>query len=66
MNATVRSRLSSAFQPVIGQSITIRPLDEEDFDIEAEFIRSLSVETRARRLLGVVQPGHPRGGNRVA
>lgn len=55
-NATLPAGLSTAFQPVIGQAISIRPLRADDFEIEAEFIRGLSIETRNRRLLGGARP----------
>ena len=52
MDAIRSANLSTAFQPVIGHAISIRPLRADDFEIEAEFIRGLSMETRTRRLLG--------------
>lgn len=44
--------LSEAFSPIIGQSVTLRPLRREDADIETAFVTGLSPETRANRLLG--------------
>lgn len=59
MNTTLRAGLSTAFQPVIGQAISVRPLRADDFEIEAEFITGLSLETRTRRLLGGARPVAP-------
>ena len=56
MRAIPAGSLCSSFQPVIGHAISIRPLTDADFDIEAAFIRGLSVETRNRRLLGGTRP----------
>lgn len=44
--------LTEAFSPIIGQSVTLRPLRREDADIETAFVTGLSPETRANRLLG--------------
>jgi len=44
--------LSESFQPVIGQAVTLRALQREDIDIEADFLRALSPESRHNRLLG--------------
>jgi acetyltransferase len=40
------------FQPVIGVTISMRPLRADDFEIAMAFIRGLSAETRYKRLLG--------------
>jgi len=44
--------LTESFQPVIGQSVILRPLRREDADIEAAFLTGLSSESRHNRLLG--------------
>ena len=44
--------LVESFQPVIGQSVTIRPLQPGDAEIERRFVTGLSEETRYNRLLG--------------
>jgi len=44
--------LVESFQPVIGQSVTIRPLQPGDAEIERRFVTGLSEETRYSRLLG--------------
>lgn len=46
----VPSDLSTSYSPVFGQSIGIRPMRPEDLDIESEFVRGLSAETRYNRL----------------
>ncbi len=48
----VPNDLTESFEPIIGQSVTLRPLRREDIDIEAAFLSGLSAETRANRLLG--------------
>ena len=44
--------LTESFQPIIGQSVTLRPLRRDDVDIEAAFVTGLSSESRHNRLLG--------------
>jgi len=44
--------LSESFEPIVGQSVTLRPLRREDVDIEAAFLSGLSPESRHNRLLG--------------
>lgn len=44
--------LTESFQPIIGQSVTLRPLRRDDIDIEAAFVSGLSPESRHNRLLG--------------
>ncbi len=44
--------LVESFQPVIGQSVTIRPLQPSDLEIERRFVTGLSERTRYNRLLG--------------
>ena len=44
--------LAESFQPVIGQAVTLRPLQREDADVESAFLEGLSPETRHNRLLG--------------
>ena len=44
--------LSESFEPIVGQSVTLRPLRREDVDIEAAFLSGLSLESRHNRLLG--------------
>ena len=44
--------LVESFQPVIGQPVTIRPLQPGDAEIERRFVTGLSDETRYNRLLG--------------
>lgn len=55
-NQASLERLASGFQPVIGHAISIRALRPDDVEIEAEFIRGLSMDTRNRRLLGGARP----------
>lgn len=50
--ALIPEDLTEAFSPIIGQSVTLRPLRPEDADIETAFVTGLSPETRANRLLG--------------
>jgi len=45
-------RLVESFQPVIGQSVTLRPLQAADAAIEHRFVSGLSERTRYNRLLG--------------
>ncbi|MBC7804422.1 MAG: GNAT family N-acetyltransferase [Candidatus Parcubacteria bacterium] len=44
--------LTESFEPIVGQSVTLRTLRREDIDIEGSFLRGLSPETRHNRLLG--------------
>lgn len=44
--------LVESFQPVIGQSVTLRPLQPGDAEIERRFVTGLSERTRYNRLLG--------------
>ena len=44
--------LAESFQPIIGQSVLLRPLRREDADIEHAFLTGLSPESRHNRLLG--------------
>ena len=44
--------LTESFEPIVGQSVTLRTLRREDIDIEAAFLSGLSPETRHNRLLG--------------
>lgn len=44
--------LSESFEPIIGQSVALRPLRRDDIDIEAAFLTGLSPESRHNRLLG--------------
>jgi acetyltransferase len=44
--------LSEAFEPIVGQAVTLRALRRADIDIEAAFVSGLSPETRQNRLLG--------------
>jgi acetyltransferase len=44
--------LVESFQPVIGQSVTLRPLQPADAAIEHRFVSGLSEGTRYNRLLG--------------
>jgi acetyltransferase len=44
--------LAESFQPIIGQSVTLRPLRRDDVEIEAAFLTGLSPESRHNRLLG--------------
>jgi len=44
--------LVESFQPVIGQPVTLRPLQPEDAAIERSFVTGLSEATRYNRLLG--------------
>ena len=48
----VPSDLTESFEPIVGQSVTLRPLRREDADIESAFVSGLSPETRHNRLLG--------------
>lgn len=52
MDARPLAALVSGFQPITGAAISLRPLRADDRDIEEEFLRGLSAETRANRLLG--------------
>jgi len=42
--------LTSAYSPIFGQAISIRPMRPEDLDIETEFVAAWSAETRYNRL----------------
>ena len=44
--------LTESFEPIVGQSVTLRTLRREDIDIEAAFLSGLSPESRHNRLLG--------------
>jgi acetyltransferase len=44
--------LTESFQPIIGQSVALRPLRRDDQEIEHAFVDGLSPETRHNRLLG--------------
>jgi acetyltransferase len=44
--------LVESFQPVIGQAVTVRPLQPGDAEIERRFVTGLSERTRYNRLLG--------------
>ena len=44
--------LAESFEPIIGQSVTLRPLRRDDVDIEAAFLTGLSPDSRHNRLLG--------------
>ena len=44
--------LTESFEPIVGQSVTLRTLRREDVDIEAAFLTGLSAESRHNRLLG--------------
>lgn len=44
--------LVESFQPVIGQPVTLRPLQPGDAEIERRFVTGLSERTRYNRLLG--------------
>ena len=46
------SDLTEAFEPIVGQSVTLRVLRPEDQDIEHAFVSGLSPDTRHNRLLG--------------
>lgn len=59
MTAILAASLSTAFQPVIGHAISIRPLRADDCEIEYRFIAGLSLETRNNRLLGGAPPVTP-------
>ena len=52
MAAPVPDDLAVSFQPVVGTAVMLRPLRPEDLDIESDFVRGLSPETRHNRLLG--------------
>jgi acetyltransferase len=45
-------QLTESFQPIVGQSVTLRPLQRADQDIEHAFVSALSAESRHNRLLG--------------
>jgi acetyltransferase len=44
--------LTESFEPIVGQSVTLRTLRREDHDIELAFVSGLSPESRHNRLLG--------------
>ena len=48
----IPEEFDDSFQPIIGASVTLRPLRPDDIDIETAFVEGLSAETRANRLLG--------------
>jgi acetyltransferase len=43
-------KLTTSYSPIYGQAISIRPIQPEDLDIETEFVRGWSAETRYNRL----------------
>jgi len=48
----VPADLTESFEPIIGQSVTLRTLRREDHDIEHAFVSGLSPVSRHNRLLG--------------
>ena len=46
----VPTDLSTSYSPVYGQAINVRPIRPEDLEIETQFVRELSAETRYNRL----------------
>jgi len=44
------AKLTSSYSPIYGQAISIRPMRPEDLDIETDFVRNWSPETRYNRL----------------
>lgn len=44
------AKLTTAYSPIYGQAISIRPMRPEDLDIETEFVQGWSAETRYNRL----------------
>jgi acetyltransferase len=44
------AKLTSSYSPIYGQAITIRPIQPGDLEIETEFVRGWSAETRYNRL----------------
>jgi len=44
------AHLTSAYSPIYGQAISIRPMRPEDLEIETEFVQAWSAETRYNRL----------------
>ena len=48
----VPADLAESFEPIVGQSVTLRTLQREDADIEHAFLTGLSPESRHNRLLG--------------
>ncbi|MGH8674654.1 MAG: GNAT family N-acetyltransferase [Burkholderiales bacterium] len=48
----VPADLTESFEPIVGQSVTLRPLRRDDHDIEHAFVSGLSPDTRHNRLLG--------------
>lgn len=44
------AKLTSSYSPIYGQAISIRPMRPEDLDIETDFVRGWSAETRYNRL----------------
>ena len=44
------AQLTSSYSPIYGQAISIRPMQPEDLDIETEYVRGWSAETRYNRL----------------
>lgn len=44
--------LTESFEPIVGQSVTLRVLRRQDHEIEHAFVSGLSPETRHNRLLG--------------
>lgn len=50
--ASYPAHLTTSWPLGIGHSVTVRPIRPEDIDIETEFARRLSLETRYNRFLG--------------
>ncbi|MBE0623778.1 MAG: GNAT family N-acetyltransferase [Burkholderiales bacterium] len=44
------AKLTSSYSPIYGQAISIRPMRPGDIDIETDFVRGWSAETRYNRL----------------
>jgi acetyltransferase len=44
------AHLTSAYSPIYGQAISIRPMRPEDLEIETEFVQAWSEKTRYNRL----------------
>jgi len=52
MNPESDPRLFESYEPIIGQAVTLRPLQAGDAEIELAFLTGLSESTRYNRLLG--------------
>ena len=50
--ASYPAHLTTSWPLGIGHSVTVRPIRPEDIDLETEFARRLSLETRYNRFLG--------------